>query len=373
MSEEQAHKGSFRDRMRLAASILTGDMPEDRAHAGDAGGHLHVGRSQFDKIFSFLETVQLDPLPDNYRLAWEYLIGGNTQLRHAVDRKLDTNGRLSSEIVAEILEETDSQIKIRDLADLVREGQALLDTGQNTLARSGKDSAAYADALQTGLDGMKAHDASIETQFETLLKVTRQMVTSTKKARDSLQQSSDRISAMRGRLDEVTSQAQHDQLTGLPNRWAFEKQFAAATIRAKERFESLSVAFIDIDHFKQVNDTHGHEAGDRVLQLVAEHLDSFAKGNCHLARHGGEEFVIVFEGHSASEAKALIDTARETLAARTLVNRDTGTAIGTVTFSAGIAEYDPGQPSRQLLRNADSALYAAKHGGRNQARVFGTA
>jgi diguanylate cyclase len=175
---------------------------------------------------------------------------------------------------------------------------------------------------------------------------------------------------MRKRLDEANAMAQSDQLTGLPNRWAFEQQFTAATIRSKEKFEPLAVAFLDIDHFKQVNDTHGHEAGDRVLQLVAKHLNSFTNGNCHLARHGGEEFVLVFEGMNASEAKILLDDAREKLAVKSLKNKETGETIGQVTFSGGIANFRPSEPNRQVLRNADAALYRAKHEGRNQILVF---
>lgn len=376
MAEHQAQRGNLRDRMKLAASILAGQAKVESDAPREETVFENISKLQYLKIFSFLEQVQLDPLPDHYRLGWEYLIGGNNMLREAVNRKLDVNGRLSAEIVAEILDECEGQIKVKDLNSLVAESSALLAGGCKTLNKSGKESQAYAEVLQSRLDWMRdldpvdQADMPIEAQFKALLKITSQMMQSTKKASESLDQSTRKLSQMRSRLDEANDKAQRDQLTGLPNRWAFEQQFTAATIRAKERMEPLSVAFIDIDHFKLVNDTHGHEAGDRVLQLVAKTLDRFGHGNCHLARHGGEEFVIVLENTSTSEAKAQIDVVREELAERSLINRDNGEAIGQVTFSGGVAPFNPSEPNRQVLRNADAALYEAKNSGRNKVVIF---
>ncbi|WAC23721.1 GGDEF domain-containing protein [Blastomonas sp. SL216] len=376
MAELQAQRGNLRDRMKLAASILAGQGKAEEDAPKQETVFENIKKQHYLKIFSFLEQVQLDPLPDNYKLAWEYLNGGNNTLRAAVNRKLDTNGRLSSETVAEILDECEGQMKVQDLNSLVAESESLLAGGFKTLSKSGKESMAYAEALQTRLDWMRDLDPAeqadmpIEAQFKALLKITTQMMQSTKKASESLDESTKKLSQMRSRLDEANDKAQRDQLTGLPNRWAFEQQFSAATIRAKERFEPLSVAFIDIDHFKQVNDTHGHEAGDRVLQLVAKTLDRFARGNCHLARHGGEEFVIVLENTTTAEAKQQIDAVREDLAERSLVNKESGQPIGRVTFSAGVAPFIPGEANRQVLRNADAALYEAKNTGRNQVLIY---
>ncbi len=376
MAEYQVQRGNFRDRMKLAASILAGQSRAEDDAPREETAFENISKLQYLKVFSFLEQVQLDPVPDHYRLAWEYLNGGNMMLREAVNRKLDANGRLSPEIVAEILDECEGQMKVKDLNALVAESETLLAGGFKTLSKSGKESQAYAEVLQSRLDWMRDLDPAdqadmpIEAQFKALLKITSQMLQSTKKASESLDQSTKKLSQMRNRLDEANDKAQRDQLTGLPNRWAFEQQFSAATIRAKERFEPLSVAFIDIDHFKQVNDTHGHEAGDRVLQLVAKTLDGFGRGNCHLARHGGEEFVIVLENTSTEEAKQQIDAVREELAERSLVNKDNGQNIGRVTFSAGVAPFNPGEPNRQVLRNADAALYEAKHSGRNKVLIF---
>ena len=117
-------------------------------------------------------------------------------------------------------------------------------------------------------------------------------------------------------------------------------------------------------------DTHGHDTGDRVLVEIAKQLNKMANGSCHVARHGGEEFVLLFEGKNASETREIVDNCREHTASRSLTNRDTKQPIGSVTFSAGIASLNNKTGARELLRNSDIALYYAKNNGRNRAVIF---
>jgi diguanylate cyclase len=129
------------------------------------------------------------------------------------------------------------------------------------------------------------------------------------------------------------------------------------------------VAFCDIDHFKRVNDTHGHETGDRVLRAVAQKLAAISNDKCHVARHGGEEFAVVLRGYTLGEAQVVVNEARESLASKQLVNRATRLPIGLVTFSAGIAEISHFPDVKDLLKAADEALYRAKQEGRNRVLV----
>ncbi len=155
-------------------------------------------------------------------------------------------------------------------------------------------------------------------------------------------------------------------MTGLPNRRAFETVLEREYRDARASFDPLTVAFCDIDHFKRINDTHGHDAGDRVIRLIAEMLATISDDNCHVARHGGEEFVMLFRGVSLSEAHKKLDGLREQMAERRLRNRETDEPLGQITFSAGIADVFDFPDPRAALKAADEALYAAKQGGRNQ-------
>jgi diguanylate cyclase (GGDEF)-like protein len=156
-----------------------------------------------------------------------------------------------------------------------------------------------------------------------------------------------------------------DSLTGLPNR----RQLLIVLDRAHEQAQQqrlfLSIAILDIDHFKRVNDTFGHVIGDRVLQRVARAASSALRGTDMIGRFGGEEFIIVLPN-------APLDVA-ETIAERVRVAIEADTIDGfgdwpTVTASLGVASWQPGEAITALLQRADEALYDAKRGGRNVVR-----
>jgi len=170
---------------------------------------------------------------------------------------------------------------------------------------------------------------------------------------------------LRERLARAQRDAEIDHLTGLPNRRAFEAVFDRHYREAQADIEHLCVAFCDIDNFKQVNDNHGHETGDRIIQAVAETLDKLSNKKCHVARHGGEEFVLIFRGLTKAEARAKLDALRENFSERRFVNRKTDDPIGRVTFSGGVADVFAYASPRDALRAADEALYLAKEQGRN--------
>jgi len=202
-----------------------------------------------------------------------------------------------------------------------------------------------------------------------LTQVAQAMAERTRKAECDLREREQETRRLRRRLNKLQHDADHDHLTGLPNRRAFEAEFERAIEESTASGEPLSLAFCDLDHFKQVNDLHGHDAGDRVLKLVAEELTTASGGGCHVSRHGGEEFVLLFRGATTAEAKARLDRTRERLSMRRLVNRDSGEPIGSITFSAGVADVRATENPRYALIVADEALLVAKETGRNRVIV----
>jgi diguanylate cyclase len=177
------------------------------------------------------------------------------------------------------------------------------------------------------------------------------------------------MNQLRGSLAEARRLAESDQLTGLANRRAFEGRLRQAVATARDNGKPLSLAFCDIDHFKKINDTHGHDVGDRILKFVAQRLASVSGNNCFVARHGGEEFVMLFEGLSAEEAARMVDDVRADMEDRRLVAKQSGEPIGKVSFSAGVATLADNDNGRGMLRAADQALYKAKREGRNRVEL----
>ena len=159
---------------------------------------------------------------------------------------------------------------------------------------------------------------------------------------------------------ELTRLAETDPLTGLANRRAFEARLEAEIRHARTTGAPLSVVVLDLDHFKEVNDRHGHEEGDRTLRTLAARMRSSTRASDVIARIGGEEFAWLLPGTAVEGARALADRLRRIIAAEPF-----GVA-GTRTISGGVAELGPGGDGAELLRAADARLYAAKSSGRDR-------
>lgn len=154
-----------------------------------------------------------------------------------------------------------------------------------------------------------------------------------------------------------------DGLTGLLRQSDARQRLAAAAARAATQGQPLSVALIDLDHFKRVNDTHGHAAGDIVLRTLANSLRGRLRGSDFAGRLGGEEFLLVLEDCPAEDAMTLVERLRREFA---LIEFEGPGNAWTSSFSAGLATGVPGEAPGSLMARADRALYAAKSQGRNR-------
>ncbi|MFA7292597.1 MAG: sensor domain-containing diguanylate cyclase [Rhodocyclaceae bacterium] len=171
------------------------------------------------------------------------------------------------------------------------------------------------------------------------------------------------ISRYQRRLEEM---AVTDKLTGLANRQAFAPLIEHTLSEVRRTPEALCLVLIDIDHFKEINDRHGHLAGDQVLQKLAQKLAAGLRESDLIFRWGGEEFLIVLRNCEAKDALRIADKLRDTIAGMATTS---GTQALSVTISLGIAERREAEAIDPLIARADQALYAAKRAGRNCSRV----
>ncbi|WP_397573784.1 GGDEF domain-containing protein [Silanimonas sp.] len=183
---------------------------------------------------------------------------------------------------------------------------------------------------------------------------------------------SQRIGALRQQRDRMRALAERDALTGLPNRRALAEVLPRLIDEARAQARPLAVVFVDLDHFKAINDRHGHAVGDEVLVEAARRLADRLRGGEMAARHGGEEFVLLLPGADGQRAMVAAQRLRAALA-----DTPFGTTVGplSVTASFGVANLEPGAARRasspaELLARADAAMYRAKQAGRN--RVAGS-
>jgi diguanylate cyclase (GGDEF)-like protein/PAS domain S-box-containing protein len=176
------------------------------------------------------------------------------------------------------------------------------------------------------------------------------------------------ISAQKTVEAQLQYKAHHDELTGLSNRVQFKEYLARSLAHARRESFKLAVLFIDLDHFKYINDTLGHQMGDALLQAVAERIRGYLREEDLVARLGGDEFAVLLLGithlqDAARVAKKLIDALTEPVA---LDNHELS-----ITASIGIAVYpEDGDSMDDLLRRADNAMYSAKDLGRNTVQFY---
>ena len=312
-------------------------------------------------IGDFLLEHDLPVSPDNLTAAYTVVSGSSPSLTRRIQARMAAGQPVTQKWLRQVAGTGNSD-------DASRKLSAELDRSLNSFARStsAARSATSEYGVQLGRHVSQLSDMDANAPVHALAALAQDMAERVRVAEAELRASEREAKALRRRLNRARRDAERDHLTGLPNRRAFETELLRQYAEAKEQGHRLSVAFCDVDHFKLINDRHGHDAGDRILKLIASTFTAISDNNCHVARHGGEEFVLLFRRQTVYEAIEKLDAAREDLAARRLINRDTDEPVGQVTFSAGVADVMAYPAPEQALRAADEALLRAKGQGRNR-------
>jgi len=320
-------------------------------------------RQTLEDISSFLLTHRLPVSAATLAIAHDIVAGADPVVCRLVADRIAERQPVTLAWLEDIIESHGRDRAREQLDSLVTRLEASIGEFANTATAARTATKDYNIALEAHVDDLSSINAGgVIVELATL---ARDMISRTREIERELTRSERETRALQKSLADARREAEMDHLTGLPNRRAFEavlkREFAAASSTG----ETLCVAFCDIDNFKRINDVHGHEAGDRILRTVAESLARLSNDKCHVARHGGEEFVVLLRGKTPEEAWEVLDIAREKLATRKLINRATDLPFGRISFSAGVADVHAYVSPNEALRAADEALYKAKSAGRN--------
>ena len=176
-----------------------------------------------------------------------------------------------------------------------------------------------------------------------------------------------RMRTFRHERDAAQQDAEHDALTRVLNRAGTMRRLERAIVESRRKALPLSVLFLDLDHFKQINDTHGHAIGDACLCAVTEAIHAEMQADQQLGRIGGEEFLLLLPGIARRHGRDLAERIRAQVSARCAKVHGAPVAL---TLSIGVVECQPQDTAASLLQRADAAMYQAKHEGRNRVVVL---
>ncbi len=316
----------------------------------------------FSEIGAFLSANHLDPTPDNYDLAFRYRAAHNVALVNAIRTEIESKGVLTVDAADRIFAANAGPASADALADLAAEIGTHVEGLSSIAKQSDHDAAAFRNALEANIAG-GAPDAVA------VIDLTLAMVVRTRAAEAELRKSTRELAGLRAHLAQAQYFADVDPLTELANRRAFKRELEREIVECRAQGKPLSLAFCDIDHFKRLNDLHGHETGDRVLRFVAQLMAKQFARKGTVGRFGGEEFVIMFPGLDPAAAGHAVDKCRAALADLPLYAASTGDRIGSVTFTAGVAVLTENETMADILRRADELLYRGKAAGRNRILV----
>jgi diguanylate cyclase len=327
---------------------------------------LTIARSALERI----EGLGLPADPPSFAVWYAYIAAENPHINQSINDLLAGKTKLSMADIDRICDEHLSPLgslaRIDKVgSDIAQEIDQIVDLVEAAAGSAATYQTNLADA-SLRLNHPSDRDA-IRMIVQTLVQSTKTMETRNQSLETALRVSKNVIENLQREVDEIRRESLRDPLTSLANRKHFEQALQEAIAEAvkTKSHKPFSVLLIDIDHFKQFNDAHGHQIGDDVLRLMARTLKDSVKGQDLAARYGGEEFAILLPGTDLGRAKTVAENIREAVAAKALLKRSTGQTLGKITVSIGAAEYQAGDDLDTLIGRSDRALYSAKNTGRN--------
>ncbi|MBU1195460.1 MAG: GGDEF domain-containing protein [Proteobacteria bacterium] len=331
---------------------------EERTRAGE---YLRLALGLITKY-----NLSVDPV--NYTVWYEYVSGKNAKLKKALDLSIQQEKSINNELVEALYQKYVADGDRLVVSKLLTKISLMLKEIAGHVTETEGDLAGHGQSL--GELAARVADVNdfneMKDIVDQMLIETKELLNSGKRLQSRMKISSEDLKQLQQELEKSQQEAQTDVLTSLINRRGLEKRLELERIRARQNNSSFSIIMVDIDHFKTVNDTHGHLVGDSLLKSIAQLLKTHLRKNDIAARYGGEEFLILLTETGIDGAMAVGEKIRKALSAKEWKVKDTGKSMGKITVSMGVALYRLNEPEKDLIKRVDDALYLAKKKGRNQ-------
>jgi len=322
-----------------------------------------LGRAALD----VMEANQVWPTVRNYQVWVHYVAEKESPLAIEIDRLIAAGEPITESLGEALAAQFLPEARLN--GDILKAGDVLskeLSTVTKAIESAQRSSEAYGQHLASVSESLDTTDAEqMRAIVDSLSAATQRVQGENQALENQLAETNAELGRLRVHLEQVRRDAMTDGLTNLANRKAFDEALDAACAAA-DTGQGLTLAIIDIDHFKGFNDAWGHQIGDQVLRYVASVIGRMGAAPRVAARYGGEEFAIIFPAENGRVALAALEEIREEVSSRVLKRRSTNEDLGAITVSAGYAERLAGETAMSLVERADAALYASKHAGRNR-------
>ena len=306
--------------------------------------------------------------PVSFAVWYEFAAGTNARLTNAIAQATATEPRLGDASVIRLYQEFVADVDQVVIQRITNQFQRMMAGVAESAQQTGNQAGSFGEQLTGLTTALQRNDvAALSSQVAETLAGTAQMQSSVQVLNQQVNASRQEIERLQSDLVRARNEATLDPLTQILNRQGFDKQMASMLQQPVQSGTAHCLVMLDIDHFKQVNDTHGHVMGDRVIQAVGEVLRSCVPDKAHsVARFGGEEFAILMPSSTLTQSLATAELVRQRTKAMKLRDRRTQEVVLTVSISGGVATMQPGDDAQDLIARADGALYKSKQSGRDR-------
>ena len=323
-----------------------------------------------DSAIATMQRFEIPATPANYAIWFEYHAGLSPNLRRTIDVLISNSTSFNESTLQDLYATFFSSAK---------EAQAVRDISVHALATlqeivgvaelAGDDAHQFGQSLRgISSKGLEESLGNLKSLIENLVHESKSMAGRSEYVGLRMRESAGKIEALERNLENAILDSTVDGLTGVANRRSFDAILRRLAGEAMNSGDDLAMLMIDIDHFKRVNDTWGHQTGDIVLRHLANTLKKAVRGGDHVTRYGGEEFAVILPRTDGASAVNVAENIRQALAREPLMIELTP-PMTPITVSIGAACYEPGDPLAEWVARADAALYSAKRDGRDRVEL----
>ncbi|MCX7100235.1 MAG: diguanylate cyclase [Methylobacter sp.] len=310
--------------------------------------------------------IAIDPL--NFTVFYEYIAGRNISLNHEIDMLLSTQTVFTSKLNLNLFNKHICNISLKSLEKINCNLLNLINNTSEAIDITGVKANAATIHFQSYSKKLEDNQgvSDIKMILTEIMTETLNLAATSSILQDQLDKSAIELNLLRQELAETNEMAKTDALTGLFNRRTFDQKLDEHINTNKQDNSELCLLLLDLDHFKKVNDTFGHQVGDNVLRYTANLMKQHIIDHHYAARYGGEEMAIIMPDTPFNKAMEIAEKIRGALAKHPLKRKDSKESIGIVTVSIGVSSLKPNDSIETLVERADKAMYLAKKNGRNQ-------